>query len=176
MGSNGTDLTVHLRGRTPIRDDGVVDATDVKTGNNVAVAPPGYVAVAIDEKSASGLVVANRPSFLRPGRLDGGQWEFEHGQMVSGSFTDGGEIFERMTQEATTGWNRGGFFSLGINPALDPGVPQVEDQEAGAVGIGIGGNEGYGGSNRNPFLAWLIVGEATVALDGKPLVDRGKLL
>jgi leucyl aminopeptidase (aminopeptidase T) len=176
MASNGTDLTLQLRGRKPISDDGVVDAKDVKDGNNVAVSPPGYVAVAIDEKTAHGLVVANRPSFMRPGRLDGGQWEFEHGQMVSGSFTDGGETFQRVTQEAGSGWNRGAFFSLGINPALDPGVPQVEDQEAGAAAIGIGGNAGYGGTNRNPFLAWLIVGEATVALDGKPLVDRGKLL
>lgn len=176
MASNGTDVTLQLRGRKPIGDDGVVDAKDVKAGNNVAVAPPGYVAVAIDEKSAHGLVVANRPSFYARGRVDGGQWEFEHGQMVSGSFTDGGETFERMTEEATAGWNRGAFFSLGVNPALDPGVPQVEDQEAGAVAIGIGGNAGYGGSNSNPFLAWLIVGEATVALDGKPLVDRGKFL
>lgn len=176
MAPNGTDLTLQLRGRKPIGDDGVVDAADVKAGNNVAAAPPGYVAVAIDEKSAHGLVVANRPSFPRSGRIEGGQWEFDHGQMVSSSFTDGGEIFERMTEEATPGWNRGAFFSLGVNPALDPGVPQVEDQEAGAVAIGIGGNAGYGGTNSNPFLAWLIVGEATVALDGKPLVDRGKLL
>jgi aminopeptidase len=176
MASNGTDLTVQLRGRKPIGDDGVVDASDVKAGNNMAVAPPGYVAAAIDEKSAHGLVVANRPSFPRPGRLEGGQWEFDHGQMVSSSFTDGGELFERMTQDATPGWNRGAFISIGVNPALDPGVPQVEDQEAGAVAVGIGGNAGYGGSNSNPFLAWLIAGEATVALDGKPLVDRGKLL
>lgn len=176
MAPNGTDLTLQLRGRPPIADDGIVDAADVKAGNNVAVAPPGYIAVAIDEKSATGLVVANRPSYPGQGRLEGGQWEFAHGQMVSSSFTDGGEIFERMTQEATPGWNRGAFFSLGVNPALDPGVPQAEDQEGGAVAIGIGGNAGYGGSSSNPFLAWLIVGEATVALDGKPLVDRGKLL
>jgi len=176
MAPNGTDLTLQLRGRQPIGDDGIVDATDVKAGNNMAAAPPGYVAVAIDEKSATGLAVANRPSFLSSGRIDGGQWEFEHGQMVSCSFTDGGETFERTSQEATPGWNRAGFFSLGINPALDPGVPRVEDQEGGAVSIGIGGNSEYGGSNSNPFLAWLIIGEATVALDGKPLVDRGKLL
>ncbi len=176
MAPNGTDLTLKLRGRPPIGDDGIADAKDVKAGNNVAVAPPGYVAVAIDEKSAQGLAVANRPSFLPAGRLEGGQWEFEHGQMITASFTDGGETFERMSQGAAPGWNRGAFFSLGVNPALDAGVPQVEDQEAGAVAIGIGGNAGYGGSNSNPFLAWLIVGEATVALDGKPLVDRGKLL
>ncbi|MCI4351980.1 MAG: hypothetical protein L3K14_01135 [Thermoplasmata archaeon] len=176
MAPNGTDFTLQLRGRPPISDDGITDATDVKAGNNMAVQPPGFVAVAIDEKTASGIAVANRPSFLGSGRIDGGQWEFEHGQMVSATFTDGGDTFEKSSQEATPGWNRAGFFSVGVNPALDPGTPQVEDQEAGAVAVGIGGNAGYGGSNQNPFLAWLIIGEATVALDGKPLVDRGKLL
>jgi leucyl aminopeptidase (aminopeptidase T) len=174
--SNGTDLTLHLKGRTPIGDDGILDGADVKSGNNVTVAPPGYVAVAVDEKSATGLAVANRPSFPTVGRLDGGQWEFEHGQVVSVSFTDGGEAFERASHDAQPGWNRGGFVSLGVNPALDPGVPQVEDQEAGAIAIGIGGNAGYGGSNSNPFSAWMVVGESTIALDGRPLVDRGKLL
>ncbi|MCI4347056.1 MAG: aminopeptidase [Thermoplasmata archaeon] len=176
MAPNGTDFSLHLRGRTPIGDDGITDATDVKSGNNMAIQPPGFVAVAVDEKSASGIAVANRPSFLTAGRVDGGQWEFEHGQVVHASFTDGGETFDKTSQEATPGWNRAGFISVGVNPALDPGTPQVEDQEAGAVAVGIGGNAGYGGSNQNPFLAWLIIGDATVALDGKPLVDRGKLL
>ena len=174
--ANGTDLKLPLRGRRPGVDDGIVDSADIKRGDNVAVAPPGYVVVAVDEKGGSGLVVANRPSFSRLGRLDGGQWEFEHGQMVSGSFTDGGEIFAQMSQDATAGWNRVGYFSLGLNPALDPGVPRVEDQEGGAVAIAIGGNADFGGRNANPFLAWLVVGEATVAVDGRPLVDRGKIL
>jgi len=174
--ANGTDITVGLRGRRPVADDGMIDAADLRRGSTMAGAPPGYVAVAIDEKSATGLVVANRPSFPHAGRLEGGQWEFDHGTMVSSSFTDGGAEFERSLQGATPGWNRGAFFSLGLNPALDPGVPRVEDQEAGAATIAIGGNTDYGGRTSNPFLAWLVVGEATVALDGRPLVDRGKLL
>lgn len=174
--ANGTDLKLSLRGRAPVVDDGIVDAGDLRRGYNMTAVPPGWVAVAIDEKSAAGLVVANRPSFPRMGRVEGGQWEFDHGQMVSCSFTDGGAAFERATQTVTPGWNRGGFISLGLNPALDPGVARVEDAEAGAVAVAIGGNAEYGGTNSNPFLAWLVVGEATVALDGKPLIDRGKLL
>jgi aminopeptidase len=174
--SNGTDISLYLRGRVPMAEDGITDAQDVKAGNNVAVQPPGSVAVAVDERSGSGLAVANRPSFLRSGRIEGAQWEFVNGQMVTGSFTDGAESFEKSTEAASAGWNRIGFFSLGLNPALAAGTPQVEDQEAGAVSLGIGGNAAYGGKNANPFLAWMVIGEATVALDGKPLVDRGKLL
>lgn len=69
-----------------------------------------------------------------------------------------------------------GFLSVGINPTLDPAVPMVEDQEAGAITIGLGGNTGYGGTNRSPFVTWIVVGEATVAVDGSPLSDRGKIL
>lgn len=176
MAPNGTDITLTLRGREPEGDDGVTDAADVKAGNTMAEQPSGLVEVAVDEKSATGIVVANRPTFLRAGRLEGGQWEFEHGQLVSCSFTDGGESFERMIQGASPGWNRLGLFSIGVNPAVDPGVARIEDREAGAASIAIGGNAAYGGANANPFLAWLIVGEATVAVDGKPLADRGKLL
>ena len=68
------------------------------------------------------------------------------------------------------------IFSLGINEALAAGVPQVEDQEAGAVTLGIGGNAAYGGSNKVGFQSWIVIGEATVAVDGTPLCDRGHIL
>ncbi len=174
--SNGTDFTVRLRGRAPQAEDGVVDAADVKAGENMATHPPGWVAVAIDENSARGLAVANRPSFPRLGRTEGGQWEFEGGRLRSSSYADGQAAFEAATREAAPGWDRAGLLTLGLNPGLAPGTPMVEDQEAGAVTIGIGGNAGYGGSNRSPFVAWITIGEATVALDGRPLVDRGKVL
>jgi leucyl aminopeptidase (aminopeptidase T) len=174
--SNGTDLTMRLRGRTPTTDDGVVDPADVRAGRNLTNHPPGSVVVAIDERSARGVVIADRPSFLRTGRVDGGQWEFERGRLVSFSYTDGQSVFESAASEAPPGWDHASLFSLGLNPALAAGVPQVEDQEEGAITIAVGGNAFYGGSNHNPFLSWVVVGEATVAVDGKPLVDRGKIL
>ncbi len=174
--ANGTDLALKLKGRSPLADDGVIDAADVKAGNNMTAHPPGAVAVAVDERSARGIVVANRPSFLRSGRAEGGQWEFEAGRLTSFSFTDGQASFEERVDELAPGWDRAGIFSIGLNPSLGPGTPMVEDQEAGATTIAIGGNKFYGGTNASPFLAWLAVGEATVAVDGKPVVDRGKIL
>lgn len=175
-GSNGSDLKLKLRGRTPIPDDGVVAADDIKAGRNMANEPPGSVVVALDEKSAEGLVVANRPSFLPDGRVDGGQWEFKSGHLVNSWYTEGQSTFDAGYQAAPRGKDILGFFSIGINGALTGGVPQVEDQEAGAVTLGIGGNQFYGGSNRCPFFSWIVLGEATVAVDGRPLCDRGKIL
>ncbi len=175
-GSNGTDLTVKLRGRAPVPDDGVVGPEDVTAGRNMTSSPPGTVAVAVDERSAEGLIVANRPSFLPVGRLEGGQWEVKGGHVANFWYTDGQPLFERAFLDAPKNRDILGYFSIGLNGALDPAVPQVEDQEAGAVTLGIGGNVGYGGSNRCPFFSWVVLGEATVAVDGRPLVDRGKLL
>lgn len=175
-GANGSDLTVKLRGREAWRDDGVVGPDDLKAGRHLTNAPPGSIVVAVDEHSAQGLVVANRPSFTPDGRLEGGQWELQGGHLANAWYTDGQTAFETSYQQAAKGKDLLSFVSIGLNPALAPGVAQVEDEEAGAVALGIGGNQFYGGSNRCPFVSWIVLGEATVAVDGKPLIDRGKLL
>ncbi|MCI4319991.1 MAG: aminopeptidase [Thermoplasmata archaeon] len=173
---NGTDVTLKLRGRSPTVDDGVVTPEDVKSGQNVTASPPGAVVVAVDERSAEGVAIANRPTFWRPGRLEGGQWEMHAGHLTNAWYTDGQATFDEAYQAAPKGKDVIGIFSIGLNPALEAGVPLVEDQEAGAVTLGLGGNANYGGSNRCPFLSWVVLGEATVAVDGVPLSDRGKLL
>ena len=175
-GANGSDLTVRLRGRSPWSDDGVVGADDLKAGRNMANAPPGSVVVAVDEKSAEGLVVGNRPSFLGEGRVEGGQWELKSGRLTSHWYTDGQATFDAAFEAAPKGKDALSFLSVGLNPALGAGVAQVEDQEAGAVTLGIGGNTYYGGSNRCPWVSWVVLGEASIAADGKPLLDRGKVL
>ena len=174
--TNGTDVRLGLRGRTPVVDDGIVDAQDLAAGQIATMAPPGAVVVAIDERSAEGTAIANRSSFLASGRVDAGQWEMREGRLRNYWYSEGQEGFDAAYSKGGPGKDVVSIFSLGINPALAPGTPQVEDQEAGAVCLGIGRNSGYGGSVRGPFLSWLIVGEATVAVDGKPLCDRGKLL
>ena len=174
--ADGTDVRLRLRGRLPWVDDGVTDAEDVRRGRNLAVAPGGSVVVAIDEGSAEGVAVANRPSYLTRGRVDGGQWEIESGRLRNYWYAEGGESFEGEFSSAPRGRETVSLFALGLNPALAPGVPQAEDQEAGTVTLAIGGNTLYGGRNRCRYLSWLTIGEATVAVDGAPLVDRGQIL
>jgi len=174
--ANGTDMTVKLRGRKPYVDDGVVGPEDLRLGNNMTVSPPGAVAVAIDEKSAEGVAIASRPTFGTFGRLEGGQWEAHAGRLASAWYTEGQTAFDGAFAKAPKGKEVVSVFSLGLNAALAPGVPQVEDQEAGAVALAVGQNEGYGGSNRSGFSTWIVIGEATVAVDGAPLCDRGHIL
>jgi leucyl aminopeptidase (aminopeptidase T) len=174
--ANGTDLKLRLRGRVPWVDDGLVDADDRRRGRLVAAAPAGSVVVAVDETSADGMVIANRPSFLSAGRVEGAQWEVERGKLRNYWYTEGGEAFETEFAHAPRGRETVGLFALGLNPELAPGVPRAEDEEAGTVTLAVGGNTIYGGRNRCRFLSWITVGEATVAVDGAPLCDRGKVL
>lgn len=174
--ANGTDVRLRLRGRRPWVDDGAVDAEDLRRGRNLSAAPGGSVVVAVDEHSAEGTAVANRPSYLSPGRAEGAQWEVESGRLRNYWYAEGGEAFESEFVNAPRGRETVALFALGLNPALAPGVPQAEDQEEGTVTLAIGGNTLYGGQSRCRYLSWITIGEATVAVDGAPLADRGQVL
>jgi leucyl aminopeptidase (aminopeptidase T) len=174
--TNGTDLTLRLKGRSPWIDDGIVDPTDLRAGHNIATAPPGAVVVALDERSAEGTAIASRPSFLSEGRADGGQWEIQGGRLLQYWYTDGASAFEAEFGRAPRGREIVSLFSIGLNAHLPASVPQAEDNEAGAVTLALGGNTLYGGTNRCDFLSWIVIGEATVAVDGKALCDRGSIL
>jgi leucyl aminopeptidase (aminopeptidase T) len=174
--SNGTDVKVGLLGRTAWIDDGRVDAEDRRRGRLFATAPAGTLVVAVAEGTAEGIAVANRPSYLGSGRAVGGQWEIEEGRLRNYWYTDDGESFESEFAAAPKGREVVALFALGLNPALPPGVPQAEDAEAGTVTLAVGGNSLYGGRNRCPFLAWITIGDATVAVNDTPLCDRGAIL
>jgi leucyl aminopeptidase (aminopeptidase T) len=173
---NGTDLTLRLRGRRPWVDDGIVDADDRRRGRTLATSPGGSVVVAVDERASEGTVVGNRPSFLGSGRVDGAQWEVEGGRLRNYWYTEGAPSFESDFTRAPRGRDVVGLFALGLNEAIAPSVPQAEDAAGGTVTVAVGGNHLYAGRNRCRFLSWITVGEATVAVDGHPLVDRGKVL
>lgn len=174
--ANGTEIRLRLRGRTPWIDDGRVDAEDRRQGRWIATAPAGSVVVAVDEESTEGTAVANRPSYLSSGRVDGAQWEIEGGRLRNYWYSEGGEAFESEFATAPSGRETVSLLGIGLNPAVAAGVPQAEDLEAGTVTLAIGGNSSYGGRNRCRFLSWITVGEATVSVDDLPLCDRGKFL
>lgn len=174
--ANGTDVRMRLRRRAPWVDDGTAGRDAQPLRAPIATQPAGLVAVAIDETTTHGTAIATRPSFLPGGRVEGGEWDIERGRLENYWYVRGGESFDAEFGRAPKGREVVGLFALGLNPALAPGVPQAEDARAGTVTLAIGGNTVYGGTNRCRFLSWLTVGEATVAVDGVPLVDRGELV
>lgn len=48
-------------------------------------------------------------------------------------------------------------------------TPQVEDEEAGALLVSVGGNRYVGGKNKSPFFGWAVIAGATAEIDGQSL-------
>ncbi|HEV2317846.1 MAG TPA: aminopeptidase [Thermoplasmata archaeon] len=174
---NGTDLTLGLKkGRKLIVDDGQVDAADVRAKRNMVNVPGGSAVVAVDESVADGVIIGNQVSRFDQmrKRLGEPRWEFKDGRLVSLSASEGGQEFSESYRKAPKGKERPGMFEIGLNPDIRI-APTFEDQEAGAVTLYLGGNKAYGGSSSVPYFAYLVLRGATVQVDGKTLVQDGKL-
>jgi leucyl aminopeptidase (aminopeptidase T) len=173
--ANGTELTFRL-GRFPVQlDDALVDDSDLKAGNNMAAIPGGVVGVAIDHTSASGTVVGNHTTYPDSGPISGIRWTFADGHLTDQSYESGGGPIEALYAKAPrAGRDRLSYFSVGLNPEIAH-LPQMEDQELGAVLLTIGGNTFRGGKNASPFGAWMVLNGADVTIDGKPLVQGGRI-
>jgi leucyl aminopeptidase (aminopeptidase T) len=173
--SNGTDLSFRL-GKYPIQlDDALVDAADIKMGNNMATIPGGVVGVAIDHTSAEGTVFGNHTTYPDGGPVTGAHWTFVDGHLTEQTYASGGSSIETAYAKAPrAGKDRLGYISIGLNPEIAK-LPQMEDQELGAVLLQIGGNTFRGGKNATPFGAWMVLKGADVAIDGKPLLEEGRI-
>ena len=174
--SNGTQLSFRL-GKFPLQlDDALVDATDLKVSNNMATIPGGVVGVSIDHTSASGTVLGNHTTYPDSGPVAGSRWDFADGHLTDQSYGSGGDPIKAAYAKAPQkGRDRLGYFSVGLNPEISK-LPQMEDQELGAVLLQIGGNNFRGGKNASPFGAWTVLNGADVSIDGKPLIKNGRIV
>lgn len=173
---NGTEISFRL-GKFPIQlDDALVDESDVKVGNNMATIPGGVVGVAIDHTSAEGSIVGNHTTYPDSGPVMGTQWNFSGGHLTDQSYESGGEPIRAAYAKAPrSGRDRLGYFSVGLNPEITH-LPQMEDQELGAVLFSLGGNAFRGGKNACPFGAWTVVKGADLSIDGRPVLEGGRIV
>jgi leucyl aminopeptidase (aminopeptidase T) len=176
---NGTELTLHLRGRKPQVDDGVIDDADVRAGNVVSVIPSGVTTVAVDETLGDGVLVSNATGVLfaegRETPLRGGRLTLHHGQLAKYQFAEGGAAFRTALMRAGSRRVRPGLLSVGLNPKIST-IPLLFDQERGTVTFEIGRNFHFGGASRVPrFAAYLAVRGASLEVDGESLVRAGRI-
>ncbi|MCI4339905.1 MAG: hypothetical protein L3K06_00935 [Thermoplasmata archaeon] len=173
---NGTELRLGLRHRAPRIDSGLLP---VRTGPRVPGhaglldinVPAGVVTVAVDEGSGEGRFIANQPSSTLSGDAVGGVWEFENGRLTSHSYSSGGEEFEQTYQSAGSQLGTPAAISIGLNPKIQK-APWMRDQRLGNVTFCIGGNRYWGGETEgHGFHPFLILAEAEVRVDGRPLVQ-----
>jgi aminopeptidase len=177
---NGTDLTLRLLRRRPNVDDGVIDEEDVRAGRSWTTLPSGVTTVAVDETYAEGTFIADTPGVMflngRDSPLGVGNWTFHRGHLTKYSFRSDSEEFLRQYPKLGAGKDRPGLLSVGLNPRT-AAIPLLFDQQRGKLTIAIGHNSHHGGATRTPhFSAYQSLAGATLAVDGKVVVDAGELV
>ena len=172
---NGTDLSFSLKGRPVFVHDGVVDDEDIARGSYDAAIPAGDVTVAPLETSANGSVVFDLPQPWAGRTVRRLRWDFSDGRLTS--WTGDAVALRLKAQWEKSGGDRDrlGFLGIGVNPKARTGF-LTNNFVRGVVTIGIGGNEDQGGTNKAGFFYGQALGAATVEVDGKPVVEKGKLL
>jgi len=84
------------------------------------------------------------------------------------------EPISRQFEKASGDKDRISFLQIGLNPKAEYGYLMDHIVE-GAVQIGVGDNEYIGGKNSSSFGTVATMGKATLNIDGKTIIRKGKL-
>lgn len=173
---NGTDLTLALAHRPANVTIGEVTPKSRRTPfGSMANVPDATVYVAVDEETADGTLVANRPTSTGTSQLVGGRLEFRQGRLKRIGFARGGASVVRDYRSAGTGRDRPSFVEVGLDPSIRT-APGLEEASGGAVTAGVGANAGFGGKTKVDFLTYLTVAGAELRVDGALLVRGGRVV
>ena len=170
-----TKLSIQLEQRAVYVYDGVVDKDDMKMGSYDAALPAGSVTVAPAETSANGIVGFDLPIPQVGVLIQGLSWSFKNGKLTTFTATKNVKPTKDWWAKARGNKDRIGSLSFGINPQARYGFLNNAIAQ-GAVSIGIGDNRFIGGKNNSDYGFEGTLSKATVKLDKKPFIRRGKFV
>lgn len=173
--NSGTDLRFRIDGRPVIIEDGIIDEEDIEKGFISTSLPAGCMIVAPIEDSAYGRVLFDLPNHIWGKSVEGLEWFFEEGRLISWRAAKGSESFKEVFDRMSGDRDRIGLFMLGLNPAYKAGYP-LSEIALGTISIGIGNNEDFGGENRGVGVFTACMSGATVEVDGRPIMLDGRIL
>ncbi len=175
---NGTDLRMRIAGRPAYVSDGIISAEDQRRGAPATVVwlPAGEVYLVPVPGTAEGVVVADH-DFFRGEHVEGLRLEFKGGKLTAMTAKSGLEAVKALYDASGAGRDELSALDIGINPGitLPAGKPIYPWSRAGMVTVGVGNNTWAGGSNQASSLVAPHLPDATLTVDGKVLVEGGKL-
>jgi leucyl aminopeptidase (aminopeptidase T) len=172
--ANGTDLTFELNKRPVHIDDGIIDKEDLAKKSFDAQLPAGAVLTTIVEDSGNGKVSFDQPLQSMGLNVMDIEWKFKDGKLVSMKAKKNLEPISRQFEKASGDKARISFLQIGLNPKAKYGYLMDHIVES-AVQIGVGDNEYIGGKNRSSFSTVATMGKATLDVDGRRIIQKGKL-
>ena len=175
---NGTDLKVGISGRPITVNDGIISAEDRKRGGGATSVylPAGEVYLIPVPGTAEGTIVADQ-YFFQGKPIKALRLEFKAGKLTSMTAKEGLEPLKAAYDAAGAGKDLLSLIDIGINPGIkSPERSPVHVwSKAGTVTVSIGNNIWAGGDNQAPFAIVAYSPGSTATVDGKPLVQDGKL-
>lgn len=173
--SGGAKLTFQLEDRPVYVYDGVVDEEDMKMGSYDAILPAGSLSVAPIESSANGTVQFDLPIPQVGLMIQGVKWGFKNGKLTMFDAVKNIQPVKEWWEKAHGDKDRIGSLTFGINPKARYGF-LTNSIVQGAVSIGIGDNRFISGKNNSDYGFEATLSKATVKLDKKTFVRRGRFV
>jgi len=178
---DGTDFTANLTGKPAMLNDGIVTSEELNSkvySDRFVSLPTGSLTFIPDENAGNGTIVSRNDA-----DTDGKSLEKVKGIIKSGMITEmsaekGNEFIKGYFSSASPKDRQLGMIFLGVNPELKIGNNPLYyiNETEGFVGIGFGGNLTEGGTN-NATNGWYFpVVDATVTIDGKNVIEKGKVV
>lgn len=176
---NGTDLQAKIGGQTPYVSDGVISDAD-RAGSlaqRSAYLPAGEAYVVMTPGSATGKLVMGR-SWYRDKLITKLEVDVEKGKLRRLSAGSGAATLQADFDKAGAGKDQVGVLDIGLNPAIHPpaGSHIQPWSQSGILTIAIGNNQWAGGDNTGEFGLVIQLADATLVVDGHPIVDHGRLM
>ncbi|MGI0149622.1 MAG: aminopeptidase [Thermoplasmata archaeon] len=174
---NGTDLRFRLAGpaRKAFIDDGIISDEDIAAGNVYTNLPAGAIRCAPVEDSAEGTFVGDVKIPSLGSLVDTISWTFKHGKVVDFSAKKNVRLAQSAYTEASGAKDMFGQLGIGLNKKVAPGY-LTSAYARGTVSVGIGDNKLFDGANESSYGFEAYHSAATVILDGKPIIEGGRLL
>lgn len=175
---NGTSLKVNIESKPAYISDGIISADDIQKGNFDVFLPAGEAAVIPAANSGTGKFVVEK-DYFQGKEIRNLTMNFENGKMTS--MTGEGDGFTLLKADYDTrgeGKDLLSYVDIGINPnyVLAPTSKIGNWVSAGMVSVGTGNNTWAGGSNTVSFGTGGHLAGCTVKIDGKTIVENGKLM
>jgi aminopeptidase len=176
---NGTDFRIGINGRPITVSDGIISAEDRKKGGAAVSVwlPAGEVFLVPVPGTGNGVLVSDE-LYVQGQKVEGLRLEFKDGKLASMTAKSGLDPVQAIYDAAGSGRDLPGVVDIGINSGVrgPEGKAMHVWSAAGTVTVVVGNNGWAGGDNQVQFAVLGTSPNSSVTVDGKPLVQDGKLL
>jgi len=176
--ANGTKITFGVDAAKAMVSDGAITPEKVTRGGAAVQTwlPAGELLVPVTPGTGEGTIVIDK--VLQQGQvIEGLTLAISKGKLVSMTAKNGLDALKAYYDASSGGKDLFSWIDLGLNPdaALPTDTGRIVWMAPGGVTIGIGDNTGWGGTNVSSFTFAGAVPGATLAADGKVMIDNGVL-